>query len=358
MKTLIKSWTQAYTATGKFWLGLACFALLVDAAISYKYGISLSWFHGVGFALVAVFFSLLPDAAYLEIEHKRFASGLVLALLCLPLGAVALYSHLGYGASIRVGDVQQTTATNASYKARQDSSASEAKNLDMWRKQLADLLQANEWAASVKADALRSQVETASKAIALETERGGCKAKCEQRMRDRDAINEKIGKIEQVADLTKRIEATQRILDTKTDTAAKTEYKSSAVVNQTNVAAQLYLAMSGETAEKSIDPDKVTFSFVNIFIAGAGSLAFMIMAPVGFFVAGRNRREGFDQAPSSSTKMNPVAAAFTNATRATPPAGSNTHGVNTYQIEKHVLPDRYRKIMDAIEFASVNHRPA
>ena len=143
----------------------------------------------------------------------------------------------------------------------------------------------------MKADALRSQVETASKAIALETERGGCKSKCEGKMRDRDALNERIGKIEQVADLTKRIEATQRILDDKTNVAAKTEYKSSAVVNQTNVAAQLYLAMTGETPEKAIDPDKVTFSFVNIFIAGAGSLAFMIMAPVGFFVSGRNRRD-------------------------------------------------------------------
>ena len=352
MKKLIKAWFDGYTQTGKFWLLLACFALAVDASISYKYGISLSWFHGVGFALVAVFFSLLPDAAYSEVEHKRFASGIVLSALCVPLGLVALYSHLGYGASIRVGDVQQTAASNISYKARQDSSASEAKNLDMWRKQLSDLLEANAWAANVKADALRSQVETASKAIALETERGGCKSKCEGKMRDRDALNERIGKIEQVADLTKRIEATQRILDDKTNVAAKTEYKSSAVVNQTNVAAQLYLAMSGETPEKAIEPDKVTFSFVNIFIAGAGSLAFMIMAPVGFFVSGRNRKPEDHTYPTNAQPYKPVQSSAALTTK--PLILTNTREVH----EKHVLPDRYRKIMDAIEFAASNHRTA
>jgi predicted DNA-binding protein len=298
LKAFIVAWYDGYTSHGKFWLTLGIAALAVDAAISYQYGVSQTTLHGLGFALVAIFFALLPDAAYSEIEHRRIGSGIAMGCLCVPLGLVAFYSHLGYGAGVRVGDIQQTGVHNAKFEDTRESLKSDRANIDMWRKQLEELTTQNAWAATVKADSLRVQLETANKAIENETARRGCKAKCEAKMRERDAIAEKIGKVEQVESLTSRIEATQRIIDGKTKEASAATFKSSNVVNQTNVAAQVWKAMSGAKPEDAIAPDTVTTVFANLFIATGGSLAFMIMAPVGFFLAGRFRRKPEDEIAS------------------------------------------------------------
>jgi hypothetical protein len=292
IKTAIRSHYDGYTQIGRFWLSLAIVALVVDACISYQYGITLTTLHGLGFALVAVFFSLLPDAAYSEFESKRFASGLALGCLCVPLGVVAFYSHLGYGAGVRLGDMQQTGVQNSKFEDVRKSLDSDRVNIDAWRKQLEDLKVANAWTATTTADALRAQLAAAQKAIDNEAARKGCKRECEKRMKEKAVLEGKIAIAEESHNLNKRIEATQRIIDTKTAEAAKSEYKSSSVVNQNNVAAQLWLAFTGAAPKDAIKPDETTASFTSIIIAGGGSLAFMIMAPVGFFVAGRNRVPG------------------------------------------------------------------
>lgn len=290
MKALLAAWYAGYSPIGKFWLTLGIAALIVDASISYQYGVSQTTLHGLGFALVAIFFALLPDAAYSEFEHRRIGSGVAMGLLCVPLGLVAFYSHLGYGAGVRVGDIQQTGVQNTKFDDARVSLESDRTNLDLWRKQLAELKEQNGWAASVTADGLRAQLASADKAIELEGKRGGCKSKCLSLMEKKAELEGKIATTEQVADLSKRIEATQRIIDKKTADASKAEYKSSSVVNQTNVAAQVWKAFTGSKPEDAIKPDTVTTVFANLFIATGGSLAFMIMAPVGFFLAGRFRR--------------------------------------------------------------------
>jgi hypothetical protein len=291
MRTIAKNWFNQYSPQGKFWLTLGIAALIVDAAISYKYGITLTWLHGLGFALVAVFFALIPDQAYSEIEAKRFGSGIAMALLCVPLGSVAYYSHLGYGAGVRVGSIQQASVHNAKFDDTRASLESDRTNIAMWRDSLAKLQAENPWVATVSADGLKAQVAAHTKAIELEEARGGCKSKCLARMKEKGALEDRIALAEQSNKLAAQIEATQRIIDKKTAEAAAATFESSPVVNQTNVAAQLFLAMSGAGADKAVKPDDVTTSFTNIFIAGGGSLAFMIMAPLGFFAAGRYRRK-------------------------------------------------------------------
>jgi hypothetical protein len=290
MRSIIKSWFNQYTAHGKFWLSLALVALVVDAAISYRYGVTLTWLHGIGFALVAVFFSLLPDQAYSEFEAKRFGSGIAMAVLCVPLGTVAYYSHLGYGAGVRVGSIQQASVHNAKFDDARSSLESDRTNIAMWREHLAKLQAENAWVATVSADGLKSQVAAADLSIAQEKARGGCGPKCLKLTKDKADLENRIAIAEQATKLTGQIEATQRIIDEKTQTAAAATFESSPVVNQTNVAAQLYLAASGEAPEVAIKPDAVTTTFMNIFVTGGGSLAFMIMAPLGFFAAGRYRR--------------------------------------------------------------------
>lgn len=280
---------SAYNGPGRFWLILGVVALIVDAAISYQYGKSLTTLHGLGFALVAVFFALLPDAAYSEVESRRYASGIVMGLLCIPLGVVAFYSHLGYGAGVRLGDMQQTGVQNVKYDDARGKVEDNKRNVSLWTEQLADLTKLAPWAATVNPDGLKAQLASADKAIELETKRGGCKTKCLERMKEKASLEERIATAERATDLQKRIEATQRLIDGYREASAKTEFKSSAVVNQNNVAAQLWLAMTGAEPDHAINPDATTASFTSIVIAGGGSLAFMIMAPVGFFLAGRNR---------------------------------------------------------------------
>lgn len=297
MRHMINRILSAYSGQGRFWLILGIVALIVDAAISYQYGKSLTILHGLGFALVAVFFALLPDAAYSEIENRRIASGLAMGALCIPLGTVAFYSHLGYGAGVRMGDMQQTGVQNVRFDDAREKVADNKRNLKLWTTQLDELRAASPWVATVNADGLRAQLAPMDKSIEIETRRGGCGPKCQKLMAAKADIEDRIGKAEQRANLEKQIAATQKLVDNYREASANTEYRSSAVVNQNNVAAQLFLAMTGAEPDKAIKPDEVTSSFTSIFIAGGGSLAFMIMAPVGFFLAGRNRHR---EAPMSA----------------------------------------------------------
>lgn len=290
MKAFARSYWDSFTPIGQFWLALGAVALFVDAAIAFEYGLTQTVLHAAGFGLCAVFFAFLPDQAALMWEQRKRLASLAVWTICIPLGAMAYWSHLGYGAGVRVGDIQQTGVQNNLHKAVKANADSERANLDAWKKQLATLMEANAWAATVKADGLRAQLESHDKAIELETARGGCKAKCLGLMKEKAKLEERIATVEQASDLTKRIEATQRILDTKLAKAEKTEFKSSSVVNQTTTAGQLYLAFSGAKPEDTLEPDRVTISYANILITAGGSLAFMLMAPLGFYVAGRNRK--------------------------------------------------------------------
>ena len=290
MKAFAKSYWDSFTPVGQFWLALGAVALFVDAAIAAKYGWTQTALHAAGFGLCAIFFAFLPDQAALMWEQRKRLASLAVWMICIPLGAMAYWSHLGYGAGVRVGDIQQTGVQNSLHKAVNANADSERANLDAWKKQLASLMEANAWAATVKADGLRAQLESHDKAIELETARGGCKAKCLGLMKEKAKLEERIATVEQASDLSKRIEATQRILDTKLAKAEKTEFKSSSVVNQVSVAGQLYLAFSGAKPEDTLEPDRVTTSYANILITAGGSLAFMLMAPLGFYVAGRNRK--------------------------------------------------------------------
>lgn len=289
MPNFISSRYARYTTTGKTWLSLGIAALIVDAAICYRYGISLTFWHAAGFALVAVFFAWLPDAAYTEIESKRYASGAVLGLACIPLGLVAFQSHLGYGAGVRLGDMQQTGVQNTKYDDSRKKVDENKSLVAMWTASKEKLEAENAWVATVSADGLKAQVAAAQLAIDQEARRGGCGPKCLERTKEKADLENRIAIAEQVTGLTSRIEAAQRKIDEYRTASEQVDYRSSAVVNQNNVAAQLYLAFTGAEAAKAIDPDQVTSSFTSIFIAGGGSLAFMIMAPLGFFVAGRNR---------------------------------------------------------------------
>jgi len=296
MKTWLKNRYASYTADGKFWLTIGTVCLIVDMAIGYMAGISQATFwHGVGAAMLAAGFAFLPDAAYEEYEHRRLASAVVLALVCIPIGIKAYEQQLTYSAGMRHGEIKLTNAVNRTYTGAQDNVTEGKANLTLWQKQLEELQAQAPWAATVKAEALRGQVAVAQKEIDLETARGGCKTKCAARMKDKADLEERIGKIEQMADLTSRIEATKRVLDGARTAAAKVEPKLSLNEEVAKTTAQLVKLMGGYTPKDAIETDAVAMQYATLGSAGLGSLALLIMAPVGFFLAGRRRKAGHDE---------------------------------------------------------------
>ncbi len=299
---LANFWNQ-HTAEGKIWLTLAVGALVVDAALSYQYGITQTTWHGLGFAFLAVFFSQLPDAAMSQWERGNKVFAVVIALGAIPIGAMAFYSHIGYAAGIRVGDVQQSEVQNISFADARKSVEDNESALKMWHDRMAKLTAEQPWAATVKADGLRGDLAAAEKAIELETARGGCKAKCQGLMVQKGELEKRIATAEKAADITAQIAATQRKLDEARAAAKATKFSSSTVKNQNDVAAQVWLAFAGASAKDSISPDKVTTTYTNIVIIAVGSFSFMIMTALGFAIAGRNRRSTHFQEPASNQEQ-------------------------------------------------------
>lgn len=293
---IVSQWRQ-YTAFGQFLFILALAAISVDAAISFEYGYSMTLWHGAGFALVAIAFAVLPDAASMEWSKGKKAGAAFIGLACVPLGAVAYQSHVGYGSGVRLGDMQLTAVQNARYDSAIDGVADEKKNVGMWQSRLADLekqlADSAGWSTTVAPHGLNGEVanmegdriykrskECAN--VTLPDSRAFCDKLAGLRSRAA-AATEAVG-------LREKIDATNRKLAQAREKAATTDVKPSTVVNQNEAFARLWKVYNGAKPEDAIKSDAVTAQFVNIAITGAGSLAFMLLAPLLTFAAGRNRK--------------------------------------------------------------------
>ena len=137
IKTFIQNRYRSYTPDGKFWVTVGALVLMVDMAIAYCAGATVTIWHGLGFAGCALAFAFLPDAAYEEYGHGRYASALVLAVLCAPIGIQAYQQQLTYSAGMRTGDIQQTKVQNVKHETANAQVKSEKANLEHLRGQLA-----------------------------------------------------------------------------------------------------------------------------------------------------------------------------------------------------------------------------
>lgn len=150
-----------------------------------------------------------------------------------------LISNLG-----AVGWQRDATATaakvqNVKYDAAQDQVGESRASLAMFEKRLADLEAANGWSASVTAEALRAQLASANLAIEQEAAKGGCKARCLARTKERDELAARIAIAEERSSLTKQIEATKRVIAQHRDKAATQDKVVAAPVSQASFFASM-----------------------------------------------------------------------------------------------------------------------
>lgn len=327
-------WKQ-YNPLGQLLFVLALAALAVDASISYQYGKSMTTLHGYGFAIVAIAFCILPDVATTEWRKGGKAAAAGIAFACVPLGLVAYQSHIGYGAGVRLGDMQQTGFQHATLERENKLLASELSNLEMWRKRLSELIGENKWAATVTADALRAQLPGLNLAIDQEAAAGGCKSKCLAKTKQRDEVASRIRILEERTDLQRKIEATQRVVDKKTASVSGMGYHSSTVVNQNDTFAKLFnlagsfLGYSTLTPDQAIKPTEVQRDVANTAMAGSASLAFMLAAPILMLGAGLNRRKGLVVEDDDLSDRTMQSHAEKMDTRAVPRETNHVQTVNT-----------------------------
>ena len=304
IKQFIAARYSSYTADGKFWLTVGFGCLIVDMAIGFMAGKSVATFwHGVGGAFLALGFAFLPDAAYEEGERGRYLSAGIVAILGLIVGFKAYEQQLTYTAGMRHGEMTGVKQVNARKSNAQNTVKDNEVLLKVLREQLASheaekaaLVSANAWAPTIKAEALRDQVANAEAYIKMEAERGGCKQKCEARMRERDALVSKIGTIERLGDLdkqildkNKQIEATNRALAGARDVDDKREIGTSLNVSVAETTAAMVNLVWGADPDKALQISDTEMRYATIGSAGLGSLALLVMAPIGFFLAGRRR---------------------------------------------------------------------
>lgn len=285
---LSTQWRQ-YTPLGQVLWILALVAIVVDAGISYEFGSTLSYLHAAGFALVAIAFCVLPDVAAMEVRKGNKAAAGWIALACAPLGMVAFLTHVGYSASIRVGDMQQSDVSNVKYEDTRGAVKDAEGKIKFFTARIADLKEANPWITSVSADGLKAQGPALEEAIAQESRRGGCGPKCLALKKELANVMERAGKAEELSKHETMLLAAQNGLEKARAVAKSTNYVSSTAVNHTDT---LFKALSLVRFQPVDNVTMTEREATNTGIMGASSLAFLLLAPLFYFAAGLNRRPG------------------------------------------------------------------
>jgi hypothetical protein len=304
----------SFATLQRIFLAVGAVGLVVSVAMTFKFGYSMSLLHAIALCTVTIAAAFIfPAKAYIERAGNRSAARVVMALGCFFVG-LEFFSHLGYTIGMRERSTSEADVQTVAYRARQDQLASNKTNLAMWREQLASLKAANAWAASVSADGLRASLDSATKAIELEEQRGGCKAKCLGLMKTKADLENRIAVAEQVTDLTKRIEATQRIIDKNTEVAVETKKGFSPVRAQTDFVGQLWLVTTGTEAEKALTPDSVTLTFTDIFIGFFLALGATLLPTAMFYLGfyGHKADEEVRSATQVAAPLVPAVSTHTN----------------------------------------------
>jgi hypothetical protein len=306
------------TPNGKFWAYIFLMGSVFACYMSFDFGRNTSFVHGGMLAIITVCAGLGWHEAHKRFEKRAFLTCLFTALACVPLQGFEFITHSGYAAGFRGESVTLARVQNARYDTVQKAVGNDQVNLDMWRDQLktlegekATLVKANEWAPTIKAEALRDELKSLNDRMAEEEKgkrgRAAGKGKEFERLNDAAiAVSKKISTIERLGELdgqieakTKQIQATQKILDSKSEVATKTDKVSSAVEQADNFMARAVgFVQTGSLKATAEGEDKAHFG-LNIAMA----LTTTIGTAFAALMAGMNRRKADEPAVLGPAKL-------------------------------------------------------
>ena len=254
------------------WLGVL--ALIGDTALSALFGWTIGLIMVPVLAVISLASGLLLVAALFfdRIGWRPLAIGLAVAWV--PIFLFNAWSNMGVATSNRMGEVQLAHAQQKTYAERGNAVKEAKRELALFEKQLATLIERNAWAATVTADGLRQQITALQAAEASESRLGGCGPKCRAIQDKIASVQGQIAVAEQRQDLTQRIASTKAILGKHRATLATTKAGISNTANQSALYAKL---MSWNLAADP-DRDMVTVANESTGIATAIILALISAA--------------------------------------------------------------------------------
>lgn len=266
-------------------LVVGCIGTAVSMTMTAKFGWEISWTHAVGFAAVTVMAAIIfPFRNYLRTigQHNAAKAFMALGLFFI---AGEFFGDVGYTIGMRDKSIKQSGAQNVKYTDARDSVADYRSQLVFFENHLKKLDEANAWAPTVNAEALRARLASAELAIRHEADRGGCKAKCLERTKERDGLMAQIATAEDRGKTVGQIEATKRKIEDLRGKSASTEIGHTPVKSQSDFVAKLYLAFTGSDAKTTLNPDEFTLSFTEIFIGFFIALLATLLPTVAFYMA-------------------------------------------------------------------------
>jgi hypothetical protein len=221
---------------------LGVLLLIGDTLLSAKFGWTISAEAMFIVAAISLASGILPVVGwfFLRAGHKPVAGAIFVAwaLFAFPFN---VYSNMGVATAGRMGEVQKAGLQETTYNERKKAVAESEAKLELFTKQLGSLIEQNAWAASVNAEALRTESATLATAIEQEGSKKnrGCKRKCLDLMNKKADVDRQIGVAEQRTDLTKQIDATKVVLAKAREDLAGTDGGVSVTANQASLYAKV-----------------------------------------------------------------------------------------------------------------------
>lgn len=297
-------WNQ-FHPIGQALFALAIVMIAVDASISFKFGMTQTVVHAVGFAGLAVALFLLPDAAITEWRKGNKPGSLWLGAACIPIGAVCLWTHVGYSSGVRLGDIQQDGFKNAAYISATTALQDKRGTLAMLKEQRASAkskldqaLERNKgWTVAVDPTAMQSAIEAMDTKIANEGKRVRCAEKCEKLKVERAQLAAAISLATQENGLAESIATLEKEIEAKAAEVAALAPPTSTTVSQVKMAAKLVNVAAYYTGTGSEDavlnPSAFQQDIANTAAAGISSIAFLLVSATLMTGAGFNRKPEF-----------------------------------------------------------------
>jgi hypothetical protein len=362
-------WNQ-YTPLGQFLWVLALVAITVDAGIAWEYGSSMSFLHACGFALVAVAFAVLPDVASMEWSKGKKQAAVWIGVACVPLSMVAYQSHIGYGSAIRIGDIQQASVHNAKFDDKRDDAKKLNEKiafLEQRRTKLDEEMNAlvntefksgnQVWKQSVRpssAAELQGAIDAKTLERDQEAKRGGCKGRCLLRQQELGHLQALQAKAKEIETNEAQHVATLNGLANARNEVEGTAFRSDVATNQTEVFAKLANFVFGGVNAAALNVTAEQREVTNTAIMGAASLAFLILAPILNFAAGRNRKPEVMRAMAHGEEIHPAPRAMTETRKAIEDryeeirAGDSPKGNANYFVKVGSTEDALAKLADIL----------
>ncbi len=283
-------------ATGKFWMWAGIVTLIVSMGMAYDYGSQVTWKHGVVMGALSFATAFLLEEAYSYWKRGLTGVAIGLTIVSIPMFWQETKSHIAYTAGFRGASVEKVHVQNRKYTGAQDDVDKLNEQIAFWAKRRASLIEQNGWTATVTADALRARLDGMNLAIKQEEARGGCKAKCLDRTKERDEVASRIAVLEETKGLDDRIKQANEKLAELRSKAATVEHQTSVVEHQTDLLVKVAgLLFQGDT--------KATAKLAEgVDLENTVMLALMpVMLPaLCFFMMGLRRVEdGEDHTPAA-----------------------------------------------------------